>query len=66
MSTAKVIEIVSESDQSFEDAISKGIKAASRTIHNIRGAWVQEQQVKVDNDRIMAYRVNLKITFVME
>lgn len=66
MSTAKVIEIVSESDKSFEDAISNGIKTASKTIHNIRGAWVQEQQVKVDDNRIVAYRVNLKITFVMD
>lgn len=66
MSIAKVIEIFSESDVSFEDAISKGIKTAAKTVHSIRSAWVQEQQVKVEKDRVIAYRVNLKITFLLD
>ncbi len=66
MTIAKVIEICAESDQSFEDAIAKGIKIAGKTVHNVRGAWVQEQKVEVDNDRIVAYRVNLKVTFVLD
>lgn len=66
MSVAKVIEICAESNQSFEDAIAKGIKTAAKTVHNVRGAWVQEQKVEVDNDRIVAYRVNLKVTFVLD
>jgi len=66
MSVAKVIEICSESTESFEDAIAKGIQAAGKTVHKIRGAWVQEQKVEVDNNKITSYRVNLKVTFVLD
>lgn len=66
MTVAKVIEVCSESDQSFEDAIAKGIQTAAKTVHGVRGAWVQEQKVEVDQDRIVAYRVNLKVTFVLD
>ena len=66
MSVAKVIEICSESKDSFEDAISKGIQAAGKTVHNVRGAWVQEQKVEVENNKITSYRVNLKVTFVLD
>lgn len=66
MGVAKVIEICAESDQGFEDAIAKGIKTAAKTVHNMHGAWVQEQKVEIDGDRIVAYRVNLKITFVLD
>lgn len=66
MTIAKVIEICAESDQSFEDAIARGIKTASESVHNVRGAWVQEQKVEVDRDRIVSYRVNLKVTFVLD
>lgn len=66
MSVAKVIELNSESSESFEDAINKGIQTAAKTVHNLRGAWVQEQTVKIENNRISAYRVNLKLTFILE
>lgn len=66
MTIAKVIEICAESEQSFEDAIAKGIRTAATTVHNVRGAWVQEQKVEVDNDNIVAFRVNLKVTFVLD
>lgn len=66
MTVAKVIEVCSESDQSFEDAIAKGIQTAAKTVHGVRGAWVQEQKVEVDQNRIVAYRVNLKVTFVLD
>ena len=66
MSVAKVIEISAESPESFEDAIRQGIATASKTVHGIKGAWVQEQQVKVDNNKITAFRVDLKITFVLD
>ena len=65
MTVAKVIEVCSESDQSFEDAIAKGIRTAAKSVHGVRGAWVQEQKVEVDQDRIVTYRVNLKDTFVL-
>jgi dodecin len=66
MSVARVTEISSRSDQSFEDAINKGIERATQTLRNVEGAWVKEQQVKVENGNITSYEVNLKVTFVLE
>jgi flavin-binding protein dodecin len=66
MSVAKVIEISSQSNKGFEDAIAQGIKRAAETVHGIKGAWVAEQQVEVKNDKVVGYRVNLRVTFVLE
>lgn len=66
MSVAKVIEISATSPESFDAAVSEGIRQASKTVKNIQGAWVKEQQVLVSNGKIDAYRVNLKVTFVLE
>jgi dodecin len=66
MSVAKVTEISASSDKSFEEAIGNGIAKASETVRDIRGAWVKEQQVKVDDGKIAEYRVDLKVTFVLE
>lgn len=66
MSVAKVIEINAESSKSFEDAIAQGIQTAAKTVHNIKGAWVKEQQVVVNEGKIVSYRVDLKVTFVLE
>lgn len=65
MSVAKITEISAESPQSFEAAIQEGIRRASKTIKQIQSAWVKEQQIVVENDRITAYRVLLKVTFVL-
>jgi dodecin len=66
MSIAKVIEITAESDKSFEDAIQQGILGATETLHNVRSAWVKEQQVLVRDNKIQSYRVDLKVTFVVD
>jgi flavin-binding protein dodecin len=66
MAIAKVIEITAESNKSFEDAIQQGISGATETLHNVRSAWVKEQQVIVQDNKISAYRVDLKVTFVVE
>ena len=66
MNVAKVIEISAESDVSFEAAIRNAIAKAADTVHNIKGAWVKEQKVTVENDVIVKYRVDLKVTFVMD
>ena len=66
MSVAKVIEICSESSKSFEDAIEAGIRQANKTLKNVRGAWVKEQKVDVQDGRITAYRVHLMVTFILE
>lgn len=66
MSVAKVIEISSTSQQSFEDAIKRGIQRASSSLRGVQSAWVKEQTVSVDNGQISSYRVNLMITFIMD
>jgi flavin-binding protein dodecin len=66
MSVAKIIEISAESPNSFEEAIQMGITRASITIKNIKSAWVKEQKVEVENGRVTAYRVDMKVTFVLE
>lgn len=63
MSIVKVIEILSSSPKSWEDATSKAIKKASKTIKNIRSAYVQDQSVSVKDDKVSEYRVALKISF---
>lgn len=65
MSVAKVIELNSRSSESFEQAIADGIAKATETVDNIEGAWVKEQKVKVENGQIVAYDVDLKITFLV-
>ena len=66
MSVAKVIEIISSSKKSFEDAIAQGVAKAADSLHDITGAWVKEQSVKVVNGKVAEYRVNLKVTFVLK
>jgi flavin-binding protein dodecin len=66
MSVAKVIEITSTSEKSFEDAIVKGIARADKTLNNIEGAWIKEQKVMVTNGKINAYRVNMMVTFILK
>ena len=65
MSVAKNIEISSTSTESFDDAVKQGIDRAAKTIEQIRGAWVKEQKVKVDNGKISEYQVTMIITFVL-
>lgn len=66
MSVAKVVELTAESSSSFEEAIEKGIAKACDTLRNVQGAWVKEQKVVVKDGKISAYRVDLKITFVLD
>lgn len=66
MSVAKVTEITSESSESFEAAIKEGIARAAKTVHNMKAAWVKEQSVIIQGEKVTAYRVTLKITFVLD
>jgi hypothetical protein len=66
MSVARVVEISSTSDKSFENAIEQGIARASKTLREIKSAWVKEQEVQVQNGRIVSYKVNMLLTFVLE
>jgi dodecin len=65
MAVAKVTEITASSTTSFEDAIQQGIARADKTLDKVKGAWIQEQTVTVDGGKITEYRVNMKITFVL-
>ena len=66
MSVAKVIEIISSSTTSFDDAVSQGIAKASETITGIKGAWIQDQSVEVANGKATMYKVTLKLTFMLK
>ena len=66
MSIARITEISSTSSKSFEDAVQQGITRATKTLRNVRSAWVKEQQVRVENGKINQYQVNLMVTFVLE
>jgi hypothetical protein len=66
MTVARVTEITASSPTSFDDAVATGVARAVKTLKNVKGAWVQEQNVEVDGGEIVAYRVNMKVTFVLE
>lgn len=65
-SVAKITELSVRSDTSFEDAIQAGIARANQTLRNVSGAWVKDQKVTVRDGQIVAYQVNLEITFVLD
>lgn len=66
MSVAKIIEISAESPNSFEDAIKQGIERAERSLKNVRGAWISEQKITVEHGKLVAYRVDMKVSFVLD
>ena len=66
MSVARVVEISSTSDKSFEHAIQEGVTRANKTLREIKSAWVKEQEAEVDNGKITAFKVVLKVTFVLD
>lgn len=65
-SIARVTEISSRSEESFEDAIRAGVQRATKTLRGVESAWVKEQEVRVENDEITSYQVNLLVTFELE
>jgi flavin-binding protein dodecin len=65
-SVARVTEITATSTQSFENAIDIGIERATKTLRNVRSAWIKEQQVRVSQGTISEYQVNMLVTFVLE
>ena len=65
MTVAKVTEITATSAKSFKDAINDGIKRASKTLDNVTGAWIENQEVIVERGEITEYKVRLKVTFVL-
>lgn len=63
MAVLKVIEVLSNSDKSWEDATKKAVKHASKSVKNIRSVYVQDQSASVKDGQVVDFRVNLKITF---
>lgn len=63
MAVLKVIEILANSKEGWEDATRLAIKEASKTVKNIRSAYVKEQSCEVDGDNITHFRVNVKVSF---
>ena len=66
MSVARVTEITASSTKSFEDAVQIGIDRACKTLEEVQGAWIKEQKVMVQNNKITEYRVTMKVTFVLK
>jgi flavin-binding protein dodecin len=66
MAVARVTEISATSPKGFDDAIKVGIARATKTLRNVRSAWVKEQRVDIKNDKITEYQVNLMVTFVLD
>ena len=66
MSVAKTSEITASSSKSFEDAIRNGIGKMTETVNNIESAWIKEQKVVVKKGQVEAYRVTMKVTFIVK
>jgi flavin-binding protein dodecin len=66
MSVAKVSEISATSSKGFEDAIQQGLSRASKTLRDVRSAWVKEQHVRCADGKIVEYQVNMMVTFVLD
>lgn len=65
MAVVKVIEVLAESEKSWEDAAQKALDEASKTVKNIESIYIKEMQAVVENNQIVSYRVNAKISFVV-
>ena len=66
ITVARITEISSVSTVSFQDAIVQGVDRANKTLKNLKGAWVKDQEVTIDNGQVTGYKVILKVTFVLQ
>jgi flavin-binding protein dodecin len=66
MSVAKITEISATSTKGFDDAVKAGITRATKTLKNVQGAWIKGFKVDVENGRVQSYRVDMKVTFILE
>ena len=66
MAIAQVTEISSTSTQSFDDAIKQGVARATKTLRNVKSAWIKEQRVDLENGQVAEYQVNMMVTFVLD
>jgi len=66
MSIARVTEITASSKKSFKDALEQGVARASKTLHNVTGAWIQDQEIRVEDGKIVDFRIHMKVTFILD
>jgi len=66
MAVARVTEIIASSSKSFDDAVRIGIERANQTLENVKGAWIQDHKLKIEAGKIVEYRINMKVTFVLK
>jgi flavin-binding protein dodecin len=66
MSIVKVTEISAASEKSFEDAIRQGIKRTAASVHGLQSAWVNEQKVVINENDVVEWRVNMRVSFVVD
>ena len=62
----KVIEVLAESDKSWEDAAAQAVTRASKTVHGIKSLYIKEMEAKVENNKITKYRINGKVSFQLD
>jgi len=66
MSVARTTEITASSSKSFDDALASGVKRAAKTLENITGAWIKDQEVVISKGKITGYKVRMMVTFVLK
>ena len=66
MSVARVTEVISFSEKSFDDAIAQGIERATETLSGVKSAWIKDQTVDIDDGKVVGYKVVMKITFILK
>jgi flavin-binding protein dodecin len=66
MSVVKVVEVIAQSDKSWDDAAKKAIKDTSKSVRNIKSLYIQDMQAVVEDNKIVQYRINAKISFVVD
>jgi hypothetical protein len=67
MSILSISEIKASSTKSFDDALKQGVKRATKTLRNVKSAWIENQDVLIgENGEISEYRVHLRVTFVLD
>jgi flavin-binding protein dodecin len=66
MTMLKVIEVLAQSDKSWEDAAANAVAQAAKTVRGIRSIYIKEMEATVENDRIAQYRINAKVSFSLE
>lgn len=66
MTVARITEISAISKKSFDDAIALGVSRANKTLKNVKGAWIKDQEIMIDKGKVTGYKVTMKITFVLQ